>query len=210
MFENRVLRRIFGPKRNEVTGGWRKVHNDELQDLHSLPRISRIIKSRSIRLAGHVARMGEKKNVYKLLVRKPEGKRHLGRPKRRRIDNVTMDLLEISLSVVDWIGLVQNRYMWRALVNAVMNLRVPYNAGKLLSGSQLVASRVVFSSKRLVHSIRMLFQWLKYHSSTYLRKPPYCIASYAPIYFNNLADFIILTMQTNISLKMEAAAFLQR
>jgi hypothetical protein len=84
-----------------------------------------IIRSRRMRWAGHVARMGEKRNVYKLLVGKPEGKGLLGRPRRRGIDNIKMDLLEIGLSVVDWIGLAQDRYKWRALVNSVMNLRVP-------------------------------------------------------------------------------------
>jgi hypothetical protein len=77
-----------------------------------------------MRWAGHVARMGEKRNVYGLLVIKPEGKRPLGRPRRRWIDNIKMDLLEIGVSAVDWIGLAQNRYSWRALVNSVMNLRV--------------------------------------------------------------------------------------
>jgi hypothetical protein len=79
----------------------------------------------SMRWAGHVARIGEKRNVYRLLVGKPEGKRPLGRPRRRWMDNIKMDLLEIGLSVVDWIGLAQDRYRWRALVNSVMNLRVP-------------------------------------------------------------------------------------
>jgi hypothetical protein len=83
------------------------------------------MKSRRMRWAGHVARMGEKRNVYRLLVGKPEGKISLGRPRRRWIDNIKMNLLEIGLSVVDWIGLAQDRYRWRALVNAVMNLRVP-------------------------------------------------------------------------------------
>jgi hypothetical protein len=85
----------------------------------------RIIKSRRMRWAGHVARMGEKRNVYGLLVGKPEGKRQLGRPRRRWIDNIKMDLLEIGVNVVDWIGLVQDRYRRRAFVNSVMNLRVP-------------------------------------------------------------------------------------
>jgi hypothetical protein len=84
-----------------------------------------IIKLRRMRWAGHVARMGAKRNVYRLLVGKPEGKRPLGRSRRRWIDNIEMDLLEIGLSVVDWIGLAQDRYRWRALVNSVMNLRVP-------------------------------------------------------------------------------------
>jgi hypothetical protein len=108
-----------------VTGGWRKLHNEELHDLYSSPSIIRIIKLRRMRWVGHVARMGEKRNVYSLLVGKPEGKRPLGRPRRRLIDNIKKDLLEIGLSVVDWIGRAQDKYRWRALVNAVMNFRVP-------------------------------------------------------------------------------------
>jgi hypothetical protein len=94
-----MLRRIFGPKRDGVTGGWRNLHNEELHNLYSSPSIIRIIKSRRMKWAGHVARIGEKRNVYRLLVGKPEGKRPLGRPRHR------WDLLEIGLNVVDWIGL---------------------------------------------------------------------------------------------------------
>jgi hypothetical protein len=90
-----------------------------------LPSIIRIIKSRRMRWAGHVARMGEKRKVYRLLVGKPEGRGSLGRPRHRWIDNNKMDLLEIGLNVVDWIGLAQDRYRWRAFVSSVMNLRVP-------------------------------------------------------------------------------------
>jgi hypothetical protein len=125
VFENKVLRRIFGPKRGRVTGGWRKLHNEELHNLYSSPSIIRIIKSRRMRWAGHVARMGEKRNVCRLLVGKPEGKRPLGRPRHRWMDNIKTDLLEIGLNVVDWIGLAQDRYRWRALVNSVTNLWVP-------------------------------------------------------------------------------------
>jgi hypothetical protein len=124
VFENRVLRRIFGPKRDGVMGGWKIVHNEELYNLYSSPSIIRIIKSRRMRWAGHVEQMGEKTNVYRLLVGKPEGKRPLGRLRRRWIDNIEMDLLEIGLSVVNWTGLAQDRYRWRAFVNAVMNLWV--------------------------------------------------------------------------------------
>jgi hypothetical protein len=99
MFKNRVLR-IFGPKRGGVTGGCRKLHNEELHDLYSSPSIIRIIKSRKMRRVGHAARMGEKRNVYRLLVGKPEGKRPLGRPRRRWIDNIKIDVLEIGLSNV--------------------------------------------------------------------------------------------------------------
>jgi hypothetical protein len=101
-----------------------KLH-EELHNLYSLPSIIRIIKSWRMRWAGHVARFGEKRNVHRLLVEKPEGKRPLGRPRHRWMDNIKMDLLEIRLNVVDWIGLAQDRYRWRALVNLVMNLRVP-------------------------------------------------------------------------------------
>jgi hypothetical protein len=92
-----------------VTGGWRKLHNEELHNLYSSPSIIRFIKSIRMRWAGHVARMGEKRNVYRLLVGKPEGKRPLGRPRRRLIDNIKMHFLEIELSVVEWIGLAQDR-----------------------------------------------------------------------------------------------------
>jgi hypothetical protein len=125
VFENRVRRRIFGPKRDEVTGEWRKLHNERLRDLYSSSSIIRIIKSRRMRWAGHVARMGEKRNAYRLLVGKPEGKRPLGRPRHRWVDNIRMDLEEGGWGDMDWIGLAQDRNRWRALVNSVLNLRVP-------------------------------------------------------------------------------------
>jgi hypothetical protein len=106
-------------------GRWRKLRNEELQNLYSSPNIIRIIKPRRMRWVGHVKQIGEKRNMYRLLIGKPEGKRPLGRLRHRWINNIKMDLLEIGLSVVDWIGLAQDRYRWRALVNVVMNLRVP-------------------------------------------------------------------------------------
>jgi hypothetical protein len=125
MFENKLLRRIFGPKRDEVTGGWRKLHNEELHGLYTSPGIVRVIKSRRMRWAGHVARMGEVRGTYNILVGMPEGRRLLRRPRCRWEDNMKMDLREIGFGDVNWIHLVQDRDRWRALVNTVMNLRVP-------------------------------------------------------------------------------------
>jgi hypothetical protein len=126
VFENRVLRRVFGPKRDEVTGEWIKLRNEELHDLYSSPSIITIFKSRRrMRWAGHVARMWEKGNAYRLLVANPEGKKPLGRPRRKWVDNIEMDLGEVGWGDVDWIGLAQDRNRRRALVNSVLNLRVP-------------------------------------------------------------------------------------
>jgi hypothetical protein len=132
VFENRVLRRIFGPKREE-DGSWRKLHNDELHKLYSSPNIVRVIKSRKMRLAGHVARMGEGRGVYRVLVGKPEGKRPLGRPRRRWEDNIKMDPREIGIDGTNWIRLAQDRVQWRASVNTVMNLRVDKKVGYFLT-----------------------------------------------------------------------------
>jgi hypothetical protein len=106
VFENRVLRKIFGPKREE-DGSWRKLHNDELHSLYSSPNIVRVIKSRRMRWAGHVARMGEGRGVYRVLVGRSEGKRPLGRPRHRREDNIKMDLREIGIDEANWIHLTQ-------------------------------------------------------------------------------------------------------
>jgi hypothetical protein len=96
VFENRVLRRIFGPKRDEVTGEWRRLHNKEVYALYSSPNIIRVIKSRRLRWAGHVARMGKRRAAYRASVRKPERRRPLGRPRRRWEDNIKMDLPEVG------------------------------------------------------------------------------------------------------------------
>jgi hypothetical protein len=125
VFESRVLRKICGPKRDEVIGDWRKLHNEELHNLYSSPNIIRMIKSRSMRWAQHVALMGEKGNAYRILVGKADGKRPLGRPRRRWVDNINIDLREIGWDCVNWIDLAQDRGQWRALVNTVMNLPVP-------------------------------------------------------------------------------------
>jgi len=125
VFESMVLRRIFGPLRDAVTGEWRRLHNEELNDLHSSPNIVRVIKSRRMRWAGRVARMGEETGVYRVLVGKPEGKKPLGRPRRRWVDNIRMDLQEVGCGYMDWIGLAQDRDSWWTFVSAVMNLWVP-------------------------------------------------------------------------------------
>jgi len=115
----------FGPKRDEVTGEWRKLHNEELNDLYSLPNIVRVVKSRRMRWAWHVARMGEDRGVHWVLVGKPEGKRPLGRPRCRWEDNIKMDLQEVRGGREDWMELVQDRDRWRALVGTVRDFRVP-------------------------------------------------------------------------------------
>jgi hypothetical protein len=125
MFQNAMLRRIFGLKRDKVIGGWRKLHSEVLRNVYSSPGIIRMTKSRRRRWEGHVAHMGEKRNAYKILVGKSEGKRPLGRPRLRWEDNIKLDLREIGWSGVDWIDLAQVRDQWRAVVNTVMNLRVP-------------------------------------------------------------------------------------
>jgi len=133
VFENRLLRRISGPKRDEVTGEWRKLHNEELNDLYCSPNIVRVIKSRRMRWAEHVARMGEGRGVYRVLMELLEGKRPLERPRRRWEDNIKMDLQEVGCGDIDWIELAQDRVRWWALVNVVMNLRVSQNAGNFLT-----------------------------------------------------------------------------
>jgi hypothetical protein len=109
VFENRVLRSVFGPRRDEVTVEWRKLHNEELNDLYSLPNIERVAKSRIMRWAGHVARMGEWRGVHRVLVGKPEGRRPLRRPRRRWGDNIKRDLQEVGGGCGDWMELDQDR-----------------------------------------------------------------------------------------------------
>jgi hypothetical protein len=116
---------IITTSRDFNYGSWRKLHNDELHDLYSLPNIIRMIKSRRMRWAGHVACMGEGTGVYRILVGRPEGKRPLGRPKHRWEDNIKMDLREIGINGANWIQVAQDRVQWQAFVNTVMNLQVP-------------------------------------------------------------------------------------
>jgi len=123
VFENMVLRRIFGPRRDEVTVEWRRLHNEELSDLYSSPNIVRVIKSRSWDRLG-MWRVWVRRGVYRVLLGKPEGRRPLGRPRRRWVD-VRMDLQEVGCGYMDWVGLAQDIDRWRTLVSAVMNLRIP-------------------------------------------------------------------------------------
>jgi hypothetical protein len=124
VFENKVSRRLFGPKNDDVTGEWRKLHNEELHDLCSSTNIERVIKSRRMRWAGHVTRMGEERRVYRVSVGNPEGKRPLGRPSRRWEGNIRRDLQQVGFGDMDCIGLALDRDRWRVIVNAVMNLLV--------------------------------------------------------------------------------------
>jgi hypothetical protein len=112
-------------ERREEDGSWRKLHNDELHDLYSSLNIVRVIKSRRMGWAGHVARMGEGRGAYRVLVGRPKGKRPLGRPRHRWEDNIKMDLRETGIDGANWIRLAQDRVQWRDFVNTVMNLWVP-------------------------------------------------------------------------------------
>ena len=133
VFENRVLRKIFGPTCDKVTGKWKKLHNDERNDLYSSPNIIRVIKSRRMRWEWHVTRMEERRGAYRGLVGKPQGRRPPGRPRRRWEDNIKMDLQEMGWLGMDWIYVAQDRDSRLAFVNAVMNLRVPLYAGNFLT-----------------------------------------------------------------------------
>ena len=112
VFQNRVLRRIFGTKRDGVTGEWRKLHNEELNDLYCSPNIVRVIKFKIRRWAGHIARMGKRRGVYRIFVGKPEGKRPLGRPRSRWDDNIKMEFQEVGCGDMDWIDVAQDRDRW--------------------------------------------------------------------------------------------------
>ena len=139
----------YGPRREEVTGEWRRLHNEELNDIYSSPNIVRVIKSRRMRWAGHVACMGEERGIYRVLVRKPKGKRPMGTPRRRWVDYIRMDLQEVGCGYMDWIGLAQDIDSWRKLVSAVMNFRVPWNAGNFLTSCKPVS----FSRRTLHHGV---------------------------------------------------------
>jgi len=120
-----VLRGVFGTKRDEITGEWGKLHEEELNDLCYLPNNVQVIKLRKMRWSGHVTHKGEMKGIHSVLVGKPEGKKPLGRPRHREEDNIKMDHQEVECGSMDWIKLAQDTDRWQALVNAVMNLWVP-------------------------------------------------------------------------------------
>ncbi|KAJ4427685.1 hypothetical protein ANN_25334 [Periplaneta americana] len=146
--------KIFGAKRDEVTGEWRKLHNTELHALYSSPDIIRNIKSRHLRWAGHVARIGESRNAYRVLVGRPEGKRPLGRPRRTWEDNIKMDLKEVGYDDRDWINLAQDRDQWRAYVRAAMNLRIiSRSMSTFVSRKKSILSRL-----RTSHNLRGIAQ----------------------------------------------------
>jgi hypothetical protein len=125
VFENRVLRRIFGPKRDGVTGEWRRLHNEEHYDVYSSPNIVLVIKSRRMRWVVHVACMGEWRGAYRILVGRPEGRRPVGRPRHGWEDNIEMDSQDVRWGDMDWICQAEDMDRWRAVVSVVMNLRVP-------------------------------------------------------------------------------------
>jgi hypothetical protein len=139
VIENRALKRIFGPKRGKVKRERRQLHNEELNDLYSSPNIIRVMKSRRMRWAGHVAHMGERGGTNRALMGKPEGKRPLGRLRRRWEDNIKMDLQEVGWGGMDWIDLAQDRDRWQALKHVLINFWVPQNAGNFLTSFKLVS-----------------------------------------------------------------------
>ena len=149
VFQNMVFRRIFGPRRDEVMVEWRRLHNEGLNDLYTSPNIVQVIKSRRMRWARHVARMGEERGVYSVLVEKHEGRRPLGKPRRRWVDNIRMDLQEVLCGYMGWIELDQDRERWRTLMSAVINLWVPWNAGNFLTSCKPVSC----SRRNLHHGV---------------------------------------------------------
>jgi hypothetical protein len=148
VFENSVLKGNFGPKRDEATGEWRKLHNEELNDLYCSPNIVGVIKWRRIS-GGACSAYGEGKAVYRVLVWKLEEKRMFGRPSRRWEDNIKMDLQEVGCGGMDWIDLVQDRDRWRSLANEVMNHRVLLNVGNFLTTYKPVR----FSRRTLLYGV---------------------------------------------------------
>ena len=124
VFKNRVLRKMFGPKTDEVTGEWERLHNEETYDLYPSPNVIRVIKSRRMRWAGHVACMGDRRSAYRVLVESRDENRSLGRPKRRWEDNIKIGLQVVGWGGIDWIAVTQNRDRQLTPVNVVTNLQV--------------------------------------------------------------------------------------
>ena len=144
-----VLRRIFGPRRDEVTWEWRRLHNEELNVFVLLTQYCADDKIEKNEMGWACGAYGWEEGVYRVLVGKPEGRTPLGRPRRRWVDNIRMDLQEVGCVYMDWIGLAQDRDRWRTLVSAVMNLRVPWNEGNFLTSCKPVS----FSRRTLHHGV---------------------------------------------------------
>jgi hypothetical protein len=125
VFGSRVLRKIFGPMKDKITEEWRRLYKEEIYDLYSSPNNIRVTKSRRMRWAGHVARIDARRGGYMVLVGRPDGKRLLERHRRRWEDNINMNIQQVGWRGMDWIDLAEDRDRWRAVLNAVMNLRVP-------------------------------------------------------------------------------------
>ncbi|KAJ4441371.1 hypothetical protein ANN_11226 [Periplaneta americana] len=170
MFENKFLRILFGAKRDEVTGEWRKLHNAELHALYSSLDIIRKIKSRRLRWAGHVARMGEFRNAYRVLVGRPEGKRSLGRPRRRWEDNIKMDLRKVVYDDRDWINLTYDRDQWRPYVRAATISCQIHVSGQELQPLSVSRARITLQRKGL--TIRKEGKMTKYGKAAPLLPDP--------------------------------------
>ena len=160
VFENRVLKKIFGPKKEESAGQWRKLHNEQLYGLYFSPNVIRVIKSKRMWWVGHVARIGDRRGAYRVLADAPGAKRPFCKPMHREDDNIKMDPQEIKCGGKDWSDLSQDRNRWWAFVNAVMNVQLAWNAGNFLTGWGPV------SSSRRILLRGVIYLWNTLYRST--------------------------------------------